>query len=1025
MTPHLPTRRLLALAAAAFVSQLSSRAQAADLTVLLFDQGQPVANADVRVGSRQARTSADGSTVLQLGAGEHELIVSRDGSTVLQLKLTLAEDESAELFATLYPDAAPSVFIDSSHANAGTESTAAEDLGPPGRFSGQILNSEDGKPVANARIYVAGTPLDIVTDAEGRFDVPVSAGSYAVSIIAPKFASRSLEAVAIASGETTTQTIELTPSGVELPEFVVLEPFIEGSLASFVEEKRNSSAVADILGAEQISRAGDSDAAGALKRVTGLTLVDGKFVYVRGLGERYSSVVVNGAQVPSPDPTRRVVPLDLFPTEILNGILVQKTYTADMPGEFGGGTIQLRTRGVPDSFFLKASGTLGYADGTTGNDGLRYLGGARDWTGFDDGTREAPDGLLGERLPTNAAELEALGEAVAASGFAITPKQVGPNTGFSFSVGDDFNFSDGDWSLGYIAALRYSQNWDTREETRRGFSVLSSGQLIPLLEYQRHRTERAIDGGAFFSTGLTIGEHHNITGTLFQVRQTTDQAQIDEGLQSSGNFEQQYELEWVENELTTRQLDGEHVFTALNNLLLHWQVTEADASRYSPNKREYRFTFDEGDQVYLYDGVNFIRYETLADDASQRRLDLKWPWDFSENGNLTLMAGADQLERARDSAIRRFNFRGRRPAGAVDIDDIFSDEAIAPGGLFLQDSTQSTDSYIASQTLDATYLAADFSWGKWRANAGVREERNDQVVITQALFNPTTPVIGGIQSTDRLPSASLTWAYSDAAQVRLGYSTTLSRPDFRELSTAPWIDPLLDIRVTGNPNLKQAEIESIDLRWEYYFSPSESFSAALFSKQFTNPIELVLVPASGELLNLKNAKEATNQGIEFDYYRAFSGVEKWDFLPDFLQNLPWQDIYLGANYAWIESEIDLGDQQGTQTNAIRPLQGQSPYVANVSVAYLHPDGDVEATLLYNISGERISQVGDSGLPDVYEQPFGQLDFTISAKLPWAGWKAKARLRNLLDPTSRFEQGDGVTREFKKGRELALSVEWSW
>lgn len=192
-----------------------------------------------------------------------------------------------------------------------------------------------------------------------------------------------------------------------------------------------------------------------------------------------------------------------------------------------------------------------------------------------------------------------------------------------------------------------------------------------------------------------------------------------------------------------------------------------------------------------------------------------WQSDFDGWGGPT--------ERSRDSGIRRFNFRGRRPPGATDIDDIFSAGAISPNGLQLQDSTQSTDSYIASQTLDAIYFATDFSWGNWRANAGIREERNDQLGITQALFNPTTPVIGGIQSTDRLPSASLTWAYSEAAQIRVGYSTTLSRPDFRELSTAPWIDPLLDIRVTGNPDLEQAEIESIDVRWEYcFFSASES-----------------------------------------------------------------------------------------------------------------------------------------------------------------------------------------------------------
>src|SRR5690606_34701459 len=225
------------------------------------------------------------------------------------------------------------------------------------------------------------TPLDIVTDADGRYQATLPPGDYSISVIAPQFSSQTIDGIAVAAEAEVSRDIELTPAGLELPEFVVLEPFVEGSLAAFVEEKRTSSAVTDILGAEQISRNGDSDAAGALKRVTGLTLVDGKFIYVRGLGERYSSTLLNGAQIPSPDPTRRVVPLDLFPTEILSGIVVQKTYSADMPAEFGGGTIQLRTRGVPESFLLKVSGSVGYGDGTTGEEGLRYDGGDSDWTG--------------------------------------------------------------------------------------------------------------------------------------------------------------------------------------------------------------------------------------------------------------------------------------------------------------------------------------------------------------------------------------------------------------------------------------------------------------------------------------------------------------------------------------------------------------------------------------------------------------------------------------------------------------------
>lgn len=1025
-------RPVLALAALALATRLALAAAPAEVSIYLFEADTPLADVEVLVdGAPQGRTSPSGAIVLNLPAGARTLVLRRDGEQLLSLPLDLQEEENAQLIATLQPGAAPRVVIESSHRQGSAQLGAvpAEAAGPPGTLTGRIVSAENGQPVAGARVYVSGTPLDIVSAADGTFSAELAPGDYSISIIAANFSTLTLDGLQIATDVTTERSIELTPAGFELPEFVVLEPFVEGSLAAFVEEKRSSSAVADILGAEQISRAGDSDAAGALKRVTGLTLVDGKFVYVRGLGERYSSVLLNGAQIPSPDPTRRVVPLDLFPTEILQGIVVQKTYTADMPGEFGGGTIQLRTRGVPESFLLRASVGLGYADGTTGERGLTYAGGNRDWTGFDDGTREAPANLLGSAFPTQPGELEALGENLAARGFGVSSRDLGPNSSASFSVGDDLHFGDGAWSLGYIASLRHSQSWDNREEQRNGFSVLGNGQLIPLTDYSRRKTERAIDAGAFLSTGLRIGEHHDIVGTAFQVRQTTDEVQIDEGVLSSGNTEQQFTLEWIENELTTRQLGGEHSLTALGNLVLAWQYTDSRAVRSAPFAREYSFGFDEGLDAFTYVGQNFIRFENLVDEVAQARIDLRWPWRFNDTDSLTLLAGVDQVDRERLSTIERFQFRGGRIRNATDIDQVFTPENIGPltSQLFLSRSTQPTDRYTAAQTLDARYLAADLVWRDWRINLGLREEDNNQEVITQPLFGGTgvPPVVGSIEAKDRLPAGSITWAYSENAQLRLGYSETVSRPDFREQSEAPFIDPQLDIRVQGNPNIRAADVQSRDLRWEYYFTPTESFSIAYFEKDFRSPIELVRVPASGELLGIRNAAAATNRGIELDLYRSLAPVERLSWLPDWLQRLPWADLYIGGNYARIDSEIDLGVNQGTQTSAQRPLQGQSPHVGNVSIAYLHPEGEVEATLLYNVFGERISQVGDSGVPDEYEQPFGQLDFTLSSVLPWDGWKFRLRLRNLLDPEARYRIGGETSRSFSKGREVNLSVEWRY
>ena len=332
--------------------------------------------------------------------------------------------------------------------------------------------------------------------------------------------------------------------------------------------------------------------------------------------------------------------------------------------------------------------------------------------------------------------------------------------------------------------------------------------------------------------------------------------------------------------------------------------------------------------------------------------------------------------------------------------------------------------YAATQDLDAIYAAVDGHWNDWRINLGVRREDVRQETITRRPFDTTGgALVGLIDESDTLPAGTLTWAYSDKAQLRLAYGESVSRPDLREQSPADFIEPQLDIRVQGNPDLQQAEIEHFDLRWEYYFSPAESLSVAYFQKDFTNPIELVGVPASGDLLQIRNAQTAENRGIEFDYFRYFDFAYEWEWLPD---NVAWENFFLGANYAWIDSEVDLGASQGIQTNATRPLQGQSEFVANLQLGYVDPDKGLEATLLYNVFGERISQVGVDGLPDTYEQPFHQLDFTLSTNLPWEHWRLKLRLRSLLDDEAEFRVGDDeVSRRFRKGHEAAVTLEWRY
>ena len=840
------------------------------------------------------------------------------------------------------------------------------------------------------------------------------------------------------------------PELLEGVEVTAEQGFAEGARDTVVEEKRSSANVTEVIGAEQIARSGDSDAAGALKRVIGLTLVDNKFIYVRGLGERYSSTLLNGAQIPSPDPTRRVVPLDLFPAEILESISIQKTYSPEMPGEFGGGTIQLRTRGVPTEFIAKVSLTGAYNDDSTFEDGLTYRGDSQDWTGFEGGARDLPgaiadriaaDGRLRPRSTFNPggvtpAEFEAFGESFAELGFDQKRDELAPNFSGSALIGNVWE--SGDIRFGFLSSLRYQNEWDNTNETRRVFRVEGANTLVLGSELERQRTEQQTELSALLNFGVEFGLNHRLKATTTLVRQTSDEARFTEGFaEDPGDVSRFYQLEWEENFLLAQQLSGSHTFENLSFLSVDWQYTSARSGRDAPARRQYRYDQDNNSGNFLFSSradSNSADYSELDDDSDEFSVGVRYPWAINDSAELTLLGGLSSLKRERESGILRFVYRSvgplsRDPAILIGTPNtIFTLANIGPTGFQFDQTGRDTDFYTAEQDLDAVYAGIDLNYQDLiRVAVGARQEKNRQLVTT---VDPTqagaVPAVADLDEDDVLPAVTVTWFRSLDDQFRFAYSETLSRPDFRELSLAPFTDPILDTETIGNPELVTTKIANYDLRWEYYFSETETFSAALFYKDFDKPIERILVPGTGELLSYINVDKATNYGIEFDVYKSLELLEERTWAnPSWLPTMNWPNWYIAANYTKIESEVELGSAAAIQTTRNRPLQGQSPYVSNLQVGYINPDSGRESSLVYNRFGSRISNVGIRGAPDIYEQAFNQLDFVYKQSLPWQGWVLKARARNLLDPKVEFTQGAGTTREYRKGRELQLGVEWKF
>ncbi|HAI60031.1 MAG TPA: hypothetical protein DCM32_09165 [Xanthomonadaceae bacterium] len=953
---------------------------AAQVWVYAYRAGQPAAGVEARLGARVLGvTSPQGVVGGSVTTGPQTLEI-RDGQRVVPIALDLAAGEQVQIAIQFVPGRAPAYTLQSSVKGTTTVDLAAQEAA-----------AAQAAPVAAAE--------------PGAADAPPA----------------------------TLDAIEVQGEAVRVDD-----------QAAYLDLERMSVSVDDTLSIEQITRAGDTDAAVALRRVTGLTLVNDRFIYVRGLGERYSSVLLNGAQIPSPDPTRRVIPLDLFPTDVLEGVVVQKTYTPDMPGEFGGGTIQLRTKGIPMQPFFRASVSMGGESDTTFKDGTRYDGGSDDWTGRDRSAR-APDptldavrrqgGFFAGRSFANPggftpAEIEQVGERVAANGrYDTFRSEIGPDLGAGVSAGQRFDVSD-DVRVGLLGSLRYSQSWNTQQETRRYFQASNAG-LTQRDETELEGTTRSIDVSAFVVGGLELGSDHRFTWTSMLLRQTDDEAREETGIVDTQEL-QRYRLRWVENSLRSNQIAGQHRIPFFEEMAdFDWQYTDATARRFEPNLREYRFNFDDAGRrtLSLFGESNQQSWSDLIDDSRSLDLGFKAPFAFDDGaifGNLDLNVG--RTLRDRDSYIRRygFGFRFRDPAeldrvvGLPSLGQIFVPPFIGPDGFVLQETTSATDNYFADQRLDYIGLGIDASFDdRFRVNIGARSESNDQRVTTFSVLQAGQVTESRLDERDLLPSFGATWMIDDSQQLRFGWSRTLSRPDFRELTPAPFLDPVLDLLTFGNPDLVTAEIINYDLRWEYYFSTDESLSVALFRKQFDQPIEKQLLPGSGTLLlTLANAESATNQGVEIDYFSRLG------FANDWFGGFDLSNWFVAANYAWIDSEIRLDpSRSGINTNLSRPLEGQSPYVANLQIGYSDPDGVHEFAMAFNQSGERIVQVGVDTQPDVYEQPAPLLDLNWRWQFA-SDWSSRVRLRNLLDPAIEFRQGPFNVREFKRGREISISVEWS-
>ncbi len=902
-----------------------------------------------------------------------------------------------------------------------------------GRIAGRIVDAATARPLSNVQILVENTEIGTLSSVDGRYlirDVPAGVQAVVVQLIG--YGTKTLTGVSVEPGEVTALDIGLEQAAIAIAGITVEAAIEAGSTTALLTERQTESFVVDAIGADQISRSPDGDAAAALKRVPGLSVVDGKFAYVRGLGERYSSTTLNGAPLASPMPDRKVVPLDVVPSDLLESIVTAKSYSPSQPGDYAGGLVELRTKDFPTRRIFSVSASGSYNSESTFADGLRYAGGGLDLLGFDDGTRNLPDLIPTDRriiFPNfTRTDLENFGEAFTGD-WGPTPGDLPPNASLGVSFGDDLELLGR--SLGVLGSLTYSNSYNNKTDViERVFST--AGLSAAEVDYRGDETTHSVSLGGLANLSYELTPTSRITANFVYNRLMDDEARVYEGFNlDTGSDQRNYRLRFLAQTLINAQLKGEHRLGFLNNASFDWRGAWSQAGRYEPNTREVLYR-EEGGR-FLFD--NFVSsgsvfHQDLVDDTWSGAGDLEIPFTLGDRVGAIQLGGSFSAKE-RTAFTRRFRFLLNR-GGVVtneirarDPNGLFNPETITRNGFELTEATFRPDNYDAQEEIRAGYAMIDTEVaGPVRIMAGARLEAATQVVTPFDLHDVGQRPLEGalLDNADILPAVNLTVELREGMNLRLAASRTLARPQLRELAPFSFADYAGGYLTIGNPELVRSLIQNYDARWEFFFAPGALIAGSAFYKTFDAPIEVAVLPSTELLKSWINGGSASNYGLEFEFRSSLGAL-----IPAL------RTVSLNSNLTLVQSEVTTPDViriyipgEGGIDQAAEPktraLQGQSPYVANLSLTYASESGSSRASVLFNRFGRRIDAVGGQATAEIYEEARSQLDVVLEQRVR-GGVKVKLSASRLIGNVVEYTQAGDLLRQWNNGRTVSLSFGW--
>ncbi|WP_171438250.1 TonB-dependent receptor domain-containing protein [Corallococcus exercitus] len=920
--------------------------------------------------------------------------------------------------------ATPSEATASDDAAMGDEALAESAAPPPGftGIYGRLTDEANGEGLIEATVkVVTGADKQALTDLDGNYKLALPPGKYDLRAFYDVYQGRRITGVVVSQGKATKLDVALSADVGAVQEVVVEARSDRRAEGALLQDRKKAAAVSDAISAQEIARTPDSSAGDAVKRVVSATVVDGRYVLLRGLGGRYATTLLNGALLPSPEPDEPSVPLDLFPTSLLANLNVVKSYTPDLPGTFGGGTLLIETNTYPSQFEFKPRLTLGGDTVTTFRDrNSQAQGGFGETLGFASSDRGLPDALprdhrLGAGGET-AQQLEGQWESFT-NVWEKRTTRAAPNLGLGASLGDTLRF--GNQRLGYLATVNYGH----RDGVQTGdFARAARDESGSLISQDVARTTQGFSTAnlsGLASLGYQFDRDNELTLFSLYTRGTDTRTYSANGNNNvRGDTYASTRLQFITRALSFTQLRGFHRLGLLGDSEVDWQANVSRVDRDEPDTRDtlYSAALSSPDAQLSFpnqpnSGERF--FAELGETSTGGSLNLTLPF----TSDFRLKVGGLTQVSFRDFNARRFRYLlTEEPVDRTQSpEQLFSPENVGTS-ISVRETTRADDAYNAFLGIYAGYVSADYKPVEpLRLVGGVRLEASSQELTLKDPFTGVESDTGGADQhyLDVLPSLNATYALSPEVNLRAGYSYTLARPTFRELAPFIFFDFVRRRNVSGNPDLLETRIHNVDLRAEWFVGENDVLAASAFYKRFQNPIERVIRnPDSGDL-GFENAAGADSYGVELEARTSLAR-----FSPAL------RPVRVGANLTLIQSRVDLGDSAvvGAQTNKDRPLQGQSPYVINVNVGYERPESGTEVALLYNVYGQRISEVGVQGLPDVYERPFHRVDISLTQKL--GATQLKLTAANLLNASVTLRQGDVTVQTYKPGVAFTASLGWA-